>query len=163
MIVRETIIILILKRKILIKIIFKLEIFLKFNQDHWINLFVKGVYRVRQVESILSWKEEKKFILPSKLLFCSILIGWTPASLRTRYRNIGLFAWQSGWQSCRPTSLPRYYTRIDNAKVVNAFSDHCAIYGPWEEEGLAPLISSRTSPFCANWNSRRESVINLES
>lgn len=70
MIVRETIIILILKRKILIKIIF-----LKFNQDHWINLFVKGVYRVRQVESILSWKEEKKFILPSKLLFCSILIG----------------------------------------------------------------------------------------
>lgn len=150
MIVRETIIILILKRKILIKIIFKLEIFLKFNQDHWINLFVKGVYRVGQVESILSWKEEKKFIRPSKLLFCSILIGWTPASLRTRYRNIGLFAWQSGWQSCRPTSLPRYYTRIDNAKVVNAFSDHCAIYGPWEEEGLAPLISSRTSPFRAN-------------
>ena len=38
MIVRETIIILILKRKILIKIIF-----LKFNQDHWINFFVKGV------------------------------------------------------------------------------------------------------------------------
>lgn len=75
MIVRETIIILILKCKILIKIIFKLEIFLKFNQDHWINLFVKGVYRVGQVESILSWKEEKKFIRPSKLLFCSILIG----------------------------------------------------------------------------------------
>lgn len=43
MIVRETIIILILKRKILIKIIFKREIFLKFNQDHWINFFVKDI------------------------------------------------------------------------------------------------------------------------
>jgi len=46
-----------------------------------------------------------------------------------------LFVRANGWRSWRAMLLrrARYYARIDNAELVNAFSDHCAIYGLREE------------------------------
>lgn len=82
----------------------------------------------------------------------------------TKHVRGELFVRANGWGSWRAMLLSRarHYTGIDNAPnlCVNAFSDQCAIYGPYGE--LRLLARSYRHPFSVRVpNSKREADLAL--